>query len=227
MPVPKQDAFLSQPAFQRMAITLRDFIISGRLQAGQPLPEQELASEWGISRNTLREALRFLHGEGLVDYQHNRGVSVRRLDKRDVRDIYKTRRHIEMMAIQLPTTICDYHLNKMKQQLELSTQAATGNDWQAVGTYSLRFHQCLVHMLRSVRLDAFFTVLLAQQRLLFATGQYEPEFQRPWLERDRQLWHLLSEQRVTEASQMLMTYLEESERQIMATFERNDGPQGV
>lgn len=226
MPTKKKDA-PSQPAFQRIATSLRDSIIHGRLQAGQPLAEQDLAAEWGISRNTLREALRCLHAQGLVDYQHNRGVSVRRLSKRDVRDIYKTRRHLEMMAIQSPETISAYHLYKMKQQLDLSNKAAIDNDWQAAGTYSLRFHQCLVHMLGSVRIDAFFTVLIAQQRLLFATGQYESDFQRPWLERDRQLWDLLSDQRVTEASQMLMTYLEESERQIMATFERYHGPQGV
>ncbi|BBG30150.1 GntR family transcriptional regulator [Zymobacter palmae] len=213
-----KDELASLPAFQRTAIELRDRIISGRLQAGQPLAEQELASEWGISRNTVREALRFLHGEGLVEYRHNHGVSVRCLSRQDVRDIYRTRRYIELMAVQLPETITHYHLDRLRQPLDLSAQAAASDDWQAVGTYSLRFHQCLVHMLGSARLDAFFTVLVAQQRLLFASGQYESAFQQPWLERDRRLWQLLSEQRLAEVAQMLMTYLEESERQIMDTF---------
>lgn len=217
----------SLPAFERTAIELRERIINGRLQAGQPLAEQELASEWAVSRNTVREALRFLHGEGLVEYRQNHGVSVRRLDRNDVRDIYKTRRYIELMAVQMTDTVCRYHLDRLRQPLDLSAQAAARNDWQAVGTYSLRFHQCLVHMLGSARLDAFFTVLVAQQRLLFVSGPHEPAFQRPWLERDQRLWQLLNEQRIAEASQMLMTYLEESERHIMDAFASYSEPKGV
>ena len=215
------------PAFQRTAIELRERIISGYLQAGQSLAEQELASQWAISRNTVREALRFLHGEGLVEYRHNHGVSVRCLDKHDVSDIYKTRRHLELMAVQAQDTISAYHLDKLHQQLKQSVQAAASNEWQLVGTYSLRFHQCLVHMLGSARLDAFFTVLVAQQRLLFASGPYEPDFQRPWLEQDQQLWVLLSEQRIAEAGHRLIHYLDESERQIMGLFEHPYKNKGV
>lgn len=215
------------PAFQRTAIELRERIISGYLQAGQSLAEQELASQWGVSRNTVREALRFLHGEGLVDYRHNHGVSVRCMDQLDVKDLYKTRRYLELMAVQAQSTISTYHLDTLHQQLEQSAVAAANNEWQSVGTYSLRFHQCLVHMLGSTRLDGFFTVLVAQQRLLFASGPNEPDFQRPWLEQDQQLWALLREQRITEAGERLIRYLDESERQIMGLFECPYEQQGV
>ena len=210
-----------QPAFQRTAMALRERIMNGQLHAGQSLAEQELAAEWGVSRNTVREALRVLHGEGLVDYRPNCGVSVRCLDARDVRDIYNTRRHLELMAINTPHTISEHHLTALRYTLDQSIQAAACNDWQAVGTYSLRFHQGVVHMVGSDRLDAFFTVLMAQQRLLFASGQHEPAFQRPWLDQDQQLWALLKAQRIDDASQQLMTYLNESERQIMSAFKHH------
>lgn len=217
----RSENFTPQPAFQRTAVALRERIMNGQLHAGQSLAEQELAAEWGVSRNTVREALRVLHGEGLVDYRPNCGVSVRCLNKRDVRDIYNTRRHLELMAINTPRTIGEHHLTALHYTLDQSIQAAACNDWQSVGTYSLRFHQGVVHMVGSDRLDAFFTVLMAQQRLLFASGQHEPAFQRPWLKQDQQLWTLLKAQRIDDASQQLMTYLNESERQIMSTFEHH------
>ena len=82
--IPEHIDLTGLPAFERISILLRENIISGNLVAGQALGEIELAALCDSSRNTLREALRFLHGEGLVNYHQNRGVFVRQLDKRDI-----------------------------------------------------------------------------------------------------------------------------------------------
>lgn len=71
--MPEEIELTGRPAFERIAILLRENILSGNLLPGQALGEIELADVCGSSRNTLREALRYLHGEGLVNYQHNRG----------------------------------------------------------------------------------------------------------------------------------------------------------
>lgn len=216
--IPEDASLENVPAFQRIAILLRENIINGNLRAGQALAENELTTLCDTSRNTLREALRFLHGEGLVNYHHNRGVFVCQFTQRDVRDIYKARRHLEVLAIQAADTISAFHLQKMKTHLDQSAAAADADDWRTFGTHSLRFHQRIVHMLGCARFNDFFSVLLAQLRLLFATGEHEPSFQRPWLERDRALWALLCEQRKEEACQALTAYLEQSEQQIMRAF---------
>ncbi|ACS87076.1 GntR family transcriptional regulator [Musicola paradisiaca] len=204
------------PAFERVSILLRENIINGNLRAGQPLPEIELAALCQTSRNTLREALRFLHGEGLVNYHQNRGVFVRQLDKRDIRDIYKARRHLEILAMTA-ATISDFHLHRMQNHIVLAEQAAREETWRTVGTQSLRFHQAIVHMLGCRRFNDFFSVLLAQLRLLFASGAGERDFQQPWIARDRELWELLAEQRQEQACAALRDYLEHSEQQLMQT----------
>ncbi len=216
--VPEEMSTDTLPAFQRIAVLLRENIINGNLQAGQALAENELAALCDTSRNTLREALRFLHGEGLMDYQHNRGVFVRQLTQRDVRDIYKARRYLEVLAIQSSPSISEFHLHKMAGQLDLALTAANNNDWRTFGTHSLRFHQRIVHMLGCARFNEFFSVLLAQLRLLFASGEHEGNFQRPWLERDQSIFDLLKAQRTTEACKSLTAYLEQSEQQIMSAF---------
>lgn len=167
-------------AFERVAVLLRENIISGTLRANQALPENELSAACGASRNTLREALRYLHGEGLVNYHQNRGVFVRMMDKRDVRDIYKVRRHLEVLALSVSPTVSPFHLQRMSSFLLQAEQAAANEQWRNVGTFSLRFHQAIVSMLASQRFNDFFSVILAQLRLLFASGQAEREFQYPW-----------------------------------------------
>ena len=65
------------PDIQRL---LRDDIISGSLPFGSRLRIDELATRYGVSHMPIREALRELHGEGLVVIEPNRGARVRSID---------------------------------------------------------------------------------------------------------------------------------------------------
>jgi DNA-binding GntR family transcriptional regulator len=56
---------------------LQQAILSGRLQPGEHLRQEEVAAEWGVSQTPVREAFRRLESEGLVEHQPNRGVVVR------------------------------------------------------------------------------------------------------------------------------------------------------
>jgi DNA-binding FadR family transcriptional regulator len=63
-----------QPAYKQISDQLRDLIMLGRLKPGEQLPsESQLATNFGVSRNTTREALRILASQGLIDTQ--RGVA--------------------------------------------------------------------------------------------------------------------------------------------------------
>jgi DNA-binding GntR family transcriptional regulator len=56
---------------------LQNSIMSGMLEPGAHLRQQEVASQWGVSQTPVREAFRRLEIEGLVTYEENRGVVVR------------------------------------------------------------------------------------------------------------------------------------------------------
>lgn len=66
---------------------LRDAIVEGRLQAGERIPELELCQQFGVSRTPLREALKVLAAEGLVELTQHRGATVKLLTAKDVRDM--------------------------------------------------------------------------------------------------------------------------------------------
>jgi DNA-binding GntR family transcriptional regulator len=80
---------------------LRERILSGDLPRGAKLRQASLADELGVSRTPLREALRRLSAEGLVEFLPNRGATVSELDFGDMRHAWSARVAIEPGAARL------------------------------------------------------------------------------------------------------------------------------
>jgi DNA-binding GntR family transcriptional regulator len=77
---------------------LEEEIIFGRLLPGQRLPEEDLASRFGVSRHHVREALARLAAMGIVFKERNRGVYVRRFSPVEVEEIYEVRELLQRQA---------------------------------------------------------------------------------------------------------------------------------
>lgn len=98
---------VSPPAIARQslhdAITshLRDMIIEGELEPGERIYEGPLCERLGVSRTPLREALRYLASEGLVDLTPQRGASVRKFSAKDIEDMLVLIRSLEELAGRL------------------------------------------------------------------------------------------------------------------------------
>lgn len=90
---------LAEIAYQQV----RDAILSGAYPAGQPLGQEEIASQIGTSRVPLREALQRLDAEGLVMLRPRRGYIVASLDPEEIRDIFDIRMLLEERAGYLAT----------------------------------------------------------------------------------------------------------------------------
>jgi DNA-binding GntR family transcriptional regulator len=73
---------------ERIAERLRDDIRAGRLAPGQRLVEAELTRRLGVSRGPVREAFARLQSEGLVSIEPNRGASVRRMERKELEDLF-------------------------------------------------------------------------------------------------------------------------------------------
>jgi DNA-binding GntR family transcriptional regulator len=80
---------------------VRGLILSGELAPGAVLPQAALAQEIGISTTPLREALRRLKQEGLVDLDAHRDARVRPLDATEARDLLEMRRSLDPLAARL------------------------------------------------------------------------------------------------------------------------------
>jgi DNA-binding GntR family transcriptional regulator len=84
-----------------IADALREAIVRGIFQEGQSLRQDEIATQFGVSRIPVREALRQLEAEGLVTLHLNRGAMVSALSPAEAQEIFEIRSALEVKAIQL------------------------------------------------------------------------------------------------------------------------------
>jgi DNA-binding GntR family transcriptional regulator len=80
---------------------LRHRILTGELEGGAALNQEQLAAELGVSTTPLREALRSLESEGLVRSRTHRDVIVAPLDDREIVEVYEVRRHLDGLSARL------------------------------------------------------------------------------------------------------------------------------
>jgi len=86
---------------ERAFMAVREAILMGRFEPGVPVSQVTIASELGVSRTPLREALRMLQREGLVRFEPNQRIRIPSLTVSDVEGVYIMRIALEAIAIRL------------------------------------------------------------------------------------------------------------------------------
>ena len=98
---PTEPGFQVQSVADQVYAVLRERIAGGEIERGARLHQEDLASEFGVSRTPVREALRRLAAEGLVDLFANRGARVATATDEQLRSSYETRLVVEPGAARL------------------------------------------------------------------------------------------------------------------------------
>lgn len=80
---------------------LRDYLIEGHIADGARIPERQLCETFGISRTPLREALKVLAAEGLIELLPNRGARMRAISERDIQELFDIMGGLESLAGRL------------------------------------------------------------------------------------------------------------------------------
>jgi DNA-binding GntR family transcriptional regulator len=158
-----------------IADRLRDAITRGAFPPGAQLGEVDLASQLGVSRGPLREAMQRLVQEGLLRGERHRGLFVVELGIDDVRDIYAARFAVEQaasrMVLQGDREAAVVALTVAQQSI---VAAAADGDPVRLADADQDFHATLVALSGSRRLQRMAQTLLAETRMcliaLQATG---------------------------------------------------------
>ena len=126
---------------------IREAIRTGKLKPGERLVEMQLAEEMQISRFPIREALRYLEKEGLVETRPFKGTHVFEFTEKDMEELYSLRSALEELAVRILVENLD---NKKIKELETIVQAMQqasqiGNLDQMISE-DLRFHQTICEL---------------------------------------------------------------------------------
>ena len=158
--------------------SIRRRILSGDLEPGARLIEERLTEELGISRPPLREALRMLQQEGLVEIRPRRGSVVATLTEQDVFEILTLRKALERLAIELAVPVKDpERLADCRVALKRMEQSAQAKDRGSLVESGYAFHAAIVALAGHRRLsDSYASVqqelLLCMARNLYVREKY-------------------------------------------------------
>lgn len=125
-------------------------ILDGTYAAGDSMTELGLSAQLGVSRTPIREALRQLELEGLVQTVPNKGTVVVGISQKDIEDIYTIRMSIEGLACEWAAQkISAPELEKLKEIIELQEFYAQKNEILQVWQLDRRFHEMIYDASRS------------------------------------------------------------------------------
>ncbi|WP_432564887.1 GntR family transcriptional regulator [Kineococcus sp. SYSU DK003] len=128
---------------EQILVKLRDAVSTGVLAPGTHLAEIELSESLGVSRGTLREALRHLQQEGLLVSDSRGRLSVRVLDARGVREVFAVRGALEALACEDLCALPDRTAVVTELRARLEAMAEPGLPLAELVTRDLEFHEAL------------------------------------------------------------------------------------
>lgn len=133
---------------------IREDIIEGRYNDGESLVEKKLAEEFGVSRTPIREVIRQLELDGLVESMPNRGVFVIGITHEDIKDIYEIRILVEGLAAKWAAKkITDEELKALNNAYELMEFYTAKGDIEQIARYNTEFHEIIFEAARSKFLE--------------------------------------------------------------------------
>ena len=123
---------------------VRDRIVSGQVAPDSPIRQDALASELGISKIPLREALTRLEQEGLVHSRRNRGFFVSGLSTREAEEVYALRLKLEPDAVAMASERATAEQRDAARQALALLEELSGAGGGGVGARNRAFHLALL-----------------------------------------------------------------------------------
>jgi DNA-binding GntR family transcriptional regulator len=128
-------------ASEVIAKHLRDAIISGHFAEDEPIRQDDIAKVFNVSKIPVREALKRLEAEGLVQFQRNKGAVVTRISEPELAQIFEVRVLLEVQAIRLAVPkMTQDHINRA---LAICDEFMTDDNVGRWAELNWAFHTCL------------------------------------------------------------------------------------
>ncbi|MBP0446978.1 GntR family transcriptional regulator [Roseomonas sp. SSH11] len=165
-----------RPVRRQVEDRLREAIVSGRFMPGDHLSDRMLCDLFGVSRSVIREAVRLLEAEGLVDVVPNRGPFVSFLSPAEATQIYEVRAVLEALAGRgFAERASDAEISELRGVFEELAAAGPAADRVALLGLKRRFYEVLLRGCRNAYVARMLDQVLNRNSQLRATTLSDPE----------------------------------------------------
>ena len=191
--------------------TIRSQIFGGLYKAGDRLKEEELAEQIGVSRTPIREALRRLNAEHIVEFAPNHGACVANWSSDDIDEIYALRGllecHVARRAAERISVEEIASLDTIQDEIEAAAASGTKEDLDRVAELNHRFHNILLRAARSDRVAMILSWLIDIPVMLRTYHAYSPRDMARSLNHHRELIEALKSRNVVWAEAVMAAHV--------------------
>lgn len=215
MPIPQTNTLSRTFIRDDVYMSLRDWIVSGALEPGEKLKDKELATQLGVSRTPIREALRKLEDEGLVETAANRWTRVAPITLRDAEAIYPIIQKLEELALTLAfPKLSAAHLQTMQAANNNLKNALDQNNPHAAMMADASFHQTLIDVANNLELSTILNQLKTKYQRIELAYFSEAELLLASFEEHHQLISALKTKDLTAAHLSLISNWQSSIKRL-------------
>lgn len=167
---------VAAPVRRQVVEILRSAITSGHFEPGQRLIERDLCELTGVSRASIREALRQLETEGLIETIPNRGPLVSRLTPEDAASIYQIRGALEALAAKLFATVAnDQQVQALAAAVSVLEKAYKAQELDAIVEAKQTFYYILIEGSGNSMIASILNTMNARITMLRRVSLSSPE----------------------------------------------------
>lgn len=207
----------------QVADHLRALIRSGEIKPRARLNETDLAKRFGISRTPLREAIKILFAEGLLDILPNRGAQVASISRAEIEEMIEVIAGLEATAGELLALhILDHEIDAIEAMHLQIVQAYERLDEQAYFTLNQRIHEAMVGAARNATLQGIYANLSNRvQRARFTAHKTSEQWAQAVADHTRMI-SLMRDRNGGLLGQLMRDHVRRQKDVIAATYA--DGP---
>lgn len=195
---------------------LRQRIVSGALAPGQRLVEQDIATEFAISRGPVRSAIAHLHRRGLVTVSPRRGAEVVAFRRSDVIELFELREALEVLALNGADRIEESVIVHLRSVVARGVEAHRTQHFRTSVDANLDFHRELCRFSGNRRLIEAWETQAEQIRVLtYAAQRVDPVRVRPVMHTHETILQALSDGDIDLAKESLARHLRSSRELLL------------
>lgn len=143
------------PLREAVFLELKRAILEGALEPGQQISENKIAGKLSVSRTPVREAIRMLEKDNLVNLLPGRKVIVSVPSRRDIEEVYEIRAIVETEALRRITPESTDLIRELERCIEEAERLRKDGDLREMAQANNRFHLAIMSALENGRMNRF------------------------------------------------------------------------
>jgi DNA-binding GntR family transcriptional regulator len=195
---------------------LEGMILSGKIQPGERINESKLSGLLGVSRAPIREALRLLASNGILEIRANRGMFVRDIQINEVEGLYDIRAALDVLAGEKAAERIDEgHLQVLGQWMQEMAVYVEANDTDAYYRANISFHTAIVEISGNANLLSIYEGVCKQMSLFRKVSLSLPGHLRLSLQRHKKIVEAITSKNSEKAASFMRNHTLEAKKALL------------